>query len=131
VCTPTPTVTPTACLAQICVTKFNDANGNGTHDVGETGIAGWNIEITDLSGNVVAFMATGTNGTSCAQVAAPAMYTVLEIPQAGWTQTFPAPPGLHTTFVECGQMATLEFGNLRRPPNTPTRTPTAKGPPPD
>lgn len=129
-CTPTPTptrtasFTPTPCFAEVCVLKFNDINGNGTQDTGESGLAGWNIEITDLKGNVVAFITTGAGGTFCTGVPASTTYTVFEVPQAGWTQTFPPAPGIHTVFVECGQLVNLEFGNFQNPTATPTRTPT-------
>jgi len=124
--TPSPTATATPCLGELCLTKFNDVNGNGVQDAGEPGLAGWNIEITDPIGSVVAFVATGAAGTVCTGVPGAAPYTVFELPQAGWTQTFPPAPGLHSVFVECGQLLNLGFGNFRSPSatSTPTRTPT-------
>jgi len=58
-------------------------------------------------------------------VPASTTYTVSEVLQNGWTQTFPPAPGTHTVFVECGQLVNLEFGNFVNPTSTPTRTPTA------
>jgi CSLREA domain-containing protein len=125
--TPTNTPTPSG-HAEVCVLKFNDANGNGIQDAGESGIPGWKIEITDLSGNVVAFITTGSTGILCTGVPAPATYTVFEVPQAGWTQTFPPPPGLHTVSVANGQLLNLSFGNYRgtiTPPPPPSSTATS------
>jgi len=128
-CTPTPTrtasFTPTPCFGEVCVLKFNDANGNGMQDAGESGLSGWNVEITDVHGNVVAFITTGPGGTFCSGVPGSTAYTVFEVPQAGWTQTFPPAPGVYNVFVECGQLLNLEFGNFQNPTATPTRAPTA------
>jgi len=42
---------------------FNDANGNGVRDAGETGIAGATVRLLDASGNVVRSVATGSDGS--------------------------------------------------------------------
>ncbi|HXQ21198.1 MAG TPA: hypothetical protein VN812_05950 [Candidatus Acidoferrales bacterium] len=94
-------------------------------DAGESGLSGWNVEITDVHGNVVAFITTGPGGTFCSGVPGSTAYTVFEVPQAGWTQTFPPAPGVYNVFVECGQLLNLEFGNFQNPTATPTRAPTA------
>jgi hypothetical protein len=130
--TPTPTasatstvLTPTPSgLAEICLTKFNDLNGNGVHDAGEPGLAAWDIEITDLAGNPIKLVTTLGAGTICTGVPAAASYTIFEVPQAGWTQTAPPAPGLHVISVTPGQLLNLEFGNLRSS-SGPTATPTA------
>lgn len=101
--------------ATICVTKFNDLNGNGVQDPGEPQMQGWTIQIKDPSGNVVGTITTGTLGTppTCVSVPAPATYTVSEVLQAGWIQTAPTPvpPGTHTVTVSSGQLVNLSFGN--------------------
>ena len=139
--TPTRTAsfTPTSCFAEVCVLKFNDQDHDGFHDPGEPSIAGWLIDIADPGGNIISTLITGIQG--CTGVPASTTYTVSEVLQNGWTQTFPPAPGTHTVFVECGQLVNLEFGNFENPISTPTRTPTAtptraptntpKVPPPD
>jgi hypothetical protein len=130
--TPTPTASATHTVptptpsghAEICLTKFNDLNGNGVHDAGEPGLAGWDVEITDLAGNPIKVVTTLGAGTICTGVPAAASYTIFEVPQSGWTQTFPAAPGLHVINVAAGQLLNLEFGNVRST-NGPTATPTA------
>ncbi|WP_426954437.1 SdrD B-like domain-containing protein [Muricoccus radiodurans] len=42
---------------------FNDVNGNGIRDAGETGLAGVSVRLLDASGAVVASTTTGTGGT--------------------------------------------------------------------
>jgi hypothetical protein len=44
--------------------------------------------------------------------------------QAGWTQTFPPPPGTHNFGIDCGQLVNLQFGNMSNLTRTPTRTTT-------
>ena len=70
----------------ICGTKWNDLNGNGTHDPGELGIEDWTIKLTlpDLSTITVV---TDSNGNYCFPNLNPGHYSVEEVMQAGWTQT--------------------------------------------
>ncbi|MDX2167721.1 MAG: choice-of-anchor Q domain-containing protein [Deltaproteobacteria bacterium] len=138
--TPTPSPTPTASAtstvltptpsghAEICITKFNDLNGNGVHEAGEPGLAGWKVQISDLAGNPLILVTTLAAGTICTGVPAAATYAIFEVPQLGWTQTFPTAPGLHIVSVTPGQLLDLEFGNQRTtsgPSPTPSPTPTA------
>jgi len=104
-------------MAEICVTKFEDKNGNGVQNSGEPGLSGWQIEVTDVSGNPIPgspFTTTGT-GTICFGVPAPATYTISEGLPLGWTQTAPqpVPPGTHTVTVSPGQLVNLSFGNRK------------------
>ena len=120
---PTTTSTPTPpCSAELCVFKFNDLNGNGVHDSGEPNLAGWTIHVTDPNMNIVANMATGAQGSFCIGVPAPVAYTVSEVPQNGWTQTFPPAPGSHIFTIQCGQLVNVEFGNAEDATRTPTCT---------
>jgi len=116
-------VTPTSCNAEICASKFLDNDHDGVHDPGEPDIAGWLIHIADSGANVIATLTTGVQ--QCTGVPGMAMYTVSEVLQSGWTQTFPSPPGVHHVFVECGQLLNLEFGNFENAASTPTATSTA------
>jgi len=127
----TPTVTRTAtrtatpqCFAEVCVFKFDDQDGNGVQGPGEGGLSGWTIQIVDQSMNVVASPVTGPQGATCIGLPAPAVYTAFELPQAGWTQTFPAGGAGQLFGVECGQLLNLTFGNMSNATRTPTRTAT-------
>ncbi|HSP96600.1 MAG TPA: SdrD B-like domain-containing protein, partial [Candidatus Dormibacteraeota bacterium] len=120
--TPTPPTPTPACSAELCVFKFNDLNGDGVHDPGEPGLAGWTMHVTDPNMNVVANMATGAQGSFCIGVPAPVTYTVSEVPQNGWTQTSPPAPGSHIFTIQCGQLVNVEFGNAQDATRTPTRT---------
>jgi hypothetical protein len=101
------------------VFKFDDQDGDGFRDPSEPGLAGWTIHVTNPNMNVIT-MNTGVQGSFCIGVPAPVAYTVSEVPQNGWTQTFPSPPGTHNIFIECGQPLNIQFGN-----QSATRTATA------
>jgi hypothetical protein len=128
ICTATPTQTRTPCFGEICAVKFEDLDHDGVRDAGEPDVAGWTIQIA-LGANVVATLTTGVQ--QCTGVTGLAMYTVSEVLQSGWTQSFPPPPGTHNVFIECGQLLNLSFGNFRNATSTPTRTRTPDIPPVD
>jgi hypothetical protein len=71
--------------------KFSDLNGNGVWDPDEPGLAGWSIHLfgTDGLGNAVHETSTTDATGAYAFSVAPGTYTVCEIAQSGWTQTFP------------------------------------------
>jgi S-layer protein (TIGR01567 family) len=83
--------------------KINDTNGNGVWDQGETGLANWEIRLTDNQGKTITNM-TDSNGNYFFGGLAAGTYTVAEIPQGGWTQTFPS--GTHTVVLTAGQQVT-------------------------
>lgn len=93
-------------------TKFWDQDCDGKRDPGEPGLAGWVIKlsngdsaITDASGNYIF-----TN-------IAPGTYTLNEVNQSGWTQSYPSTPGTHTVTIATGQaINNLDFGNCRNEP---------------
>ena len=100
-------------MAELCASKFLDQDHDGLHDPGEADIAGWFIHVADPGATVIATLLTGVNG--CTLVPGMTTYTVSEVLQNGWTQTFPPPPGTHVVFLECGQVVNLEFGNVENP----------------
>ncbi len=83
--------------------KFEDANGNGTHDPGEAWLNGWTIQLIDANGNVVDEQVTmdqdlNNNGQIDPATESgwywftdvdPGQYTVREVLQDGWEQTAP------------------------------------------
>ncbi|MCB0712134.1 MAG: hypothetical protein KDD67_07375 [Ignavibacteriae bacterium] len=93
--------------AMITGTKFFDLDCDGVRDSGEVGLAGWTITLsngmvttTDGLGNY--YFNNLPSGT----------YTVNEIQQSGWTQSFPPFPGSHTVSIVNGQVTgNLDFGN--------------------
>ena len=72
--------------------KFHDLDGDGVKDAGEPGLDGWTIKLfgTDGMGNSVSLQdVTDANGEYSISVP-PGDYTVCEVLQSDWFQSFPA-----------------------------------------
>ncbi len=105
------TTTP---LGLICGTKYNDLDGNGVRSGSEPGLPGWTINLSHNPGSGVVTVPATTDGTGayCFTGLQAATYTVAEVNQTGWRQTFPAAPGTHTVVLSAGQNVTgMNFGN--------------------
>jgi hypothetical protein len=98
------------CKAEICVSKFNDLNGNGVQDPNEPPLFGWKFDIKDSQGNIIGTVTTDKEKPACRLVPAPGTYTVTEQVQSGWVPTTPNP---QTVTVQPGQTVNLQFGNTR------------------
>lgn len=103
---------------ELCVEKYNDANGNGVRDVGEGPLQGWTFTrsgggMPTLSG------ATGANGRWCAgTMLPPGSYTVTETMKSGWTSTDPGgSTPVKTAVITPNGTTTVEFGNQADGPN--------------
>jgi len=106
----------TLCTGQICGSKFHDMNGNSIWDQGEPTLSGWDIFATDTPANgpnPVSYLpvTTDANGEYCIEVPA-GTYTVSELQQPPWVQTFPTQPSTHTVTVQAGgTINNINFGN--------------------
>ena len=103
------------CPASICGTKFNDVNGDGIQNNGETGLPNWtiNLNYTDAAGTPVTLTTTtDADGNYCFNNLPAMTYTFSETQQSGWTQTYPAAPGTYSVTLTEGQSVTgKNFGN--------------------
>ena len=125
------------CL-QIC--KYEDKNGNGQKDSGESYLSGWEFTVTNSNGYSKTVTTGGSGGTCgdgdyCVTICdlAAGNYTITETPQSGWTNTDPADGSLtKTVTVECGTTRRSSSGTSRdatvvsRYVNTRIRMATAK-----
>jgi uncharacterized repeat protein (TIGR01451 family) len=94
--------------------KFEDLNGNGAKDSGEPGLAGWTIKLMN-GATEVASAVTADDGSYSFTGIVPGSYTVEEVLQAGWLQTYPAAPGTHAINLVPGANGPkdLDFGNWK------------------
>ena len=95
--------------------KFNDINGNGVQDAGETGISG--VTIT-LSGNGLSrTVVTSSDGSFSFNQVPFGTYTVTETVPAGFKQTAPPSPGTISATLDFGHQTVtgLLFGNQALP----------------
>jgi hypothetical protein len=67
---------------------FHDVNANGVKNAGEPGLPNWSVQIT---GNMYGpnSAVTDANGNWTIENIGPGSHVISEVPQAGWTQTFP------------------------------------------
>jgi len=109
--------------------KFNDLNANGVWDVGEPGLNGWTINLVgssiDDKGHAHAVsMSTVTaddgdgNPGYYSFTALPGNYTVSEVLQPGWAQTYPGGAGTYVISLGNGQLdLDNNFGNVQYVPD--------------
>src|SRR5262249_15465477 len=69
--------------------KWEDVNGNHVRDAGDNPLSGWEIRLYDGSGNQIATTTTGVNGAYSFGPLGPGTFTVCEVLQTGWQQTYP------------------------------------------
>jgi hypothetical protein len=104
-------------LGTISGTKFEDSDGDGQRDSGESGVSGFQI-FADLNQNGVRdsgepFGTTDSAGRYSFQVP-PGTYQVREVVPSGWSQTFPS-GGFHSVSVPSpgALISGIDFGNQR------------------
>ncbi|WP_293129017.1 SdrD B-like domain-containing protein [Microcoleus sp. bin38.metabat.b11b12b14.051] len=113
---PTPVTTPTPVQqSSISGIKFNDDNGNGTQDAGETGVSGV-LVFLDANGNNSLdsgeiTVTTDSSGNYSFTNLNAGTYNVREVQRTGWTQTTtnPAPINLRSGESRSG----INFGNFQ------------------
>jgi protocatechuate 3,4-dioxygenase beta subunit len=100
-----------AAMAGIHGRKFYDANNNGQHDPGEQGLPNWTITLVDSNGLPIS-TTTNAQGRYWFTELLTDTYTISEVQQNGWTQTFPISPSVYTVlYVPSQSIDNLDFGN--------------------
>jgi cysteine-rich repeat protein len=114
-CEPDCTRTRRTDSGNICVTKFDDLDGDGREGPAEPWLSGWRFDIKNAQGTTVGTVTSDEQNPACLSVPAfppaPATYTITEELQPGWTTTTPNP---QTVTVSAGQTVNVSFGNRRR-----------------
>jgi hypothetical protein len=89
---------------------FLDMNGNSSKDEGESGLQNWSISI---SGPVTTSSTTDENGNYTFTNLLAGDYTVSEVVQNGWTQTYPSETLTYSVNIISGANSTEKnFGNF-------------------
>ena len=110
------TITVSGGTGSITGTKFEDHDGDGVRDAGETGLAGWTIYL-DADNNSVfgageISTVTGADGGYSFLDLNPGAYTVREVALTGWVQTAPGASGHAATVVSGETSDGIDFGNF-------------------
>ena len=98
-------------FGQLCVSKYEDLDGDGQADPNEPPLAGWTFTVSSGASG-----ATGASGRICMKLPIGG-HTVTETMQPGWVSTDPgggAPS--KPVYIAAGQTVALQFGNRRLPP---------------
>jgi Bacterial Ig domain len=104
---------------EIKARAYHDLNGNGQHDSGEPWLRGWSMQVYLNATVPVANGVTGTNGTASFPNLQAQIYTVCEVPPAGWHTTNPI--AINPTYgkpcftvnLNPGQEIPVLFGNSK------------------
>ena len=94
---------------------YQDTNGNGALDSGESGIQGWTVDLEDTNGNVLKTFTTGANGLYSFTTLGPGTYRIREVAPAGWLQTTANPAdivnasGVNPTSVNFGNFQLISI----------------------
>ncbi len=110
--TPTPTPTATPSTGAISACAWDDANGNGMIDDGETDLGNVNIHVRDRHGILIFSGRTSALDGCIAFVVSPGKYNVQETDPAGYLSTT---PNNQIVNVQAGTFATAVFGDMVAP----------------
>jgi hypothetical protein len=75
---------------------YNDLNGSGSQDAGEPSLSGWEVDVKDSGGKVVASAFTDSSGNYTVTGVGPGSFTLSEVVQGGWAQIQPVNPGYYS-----------------------------------
>ena len=87
---------------------FNDLNGNGTRDNGESGVENWKIRI---AGSKDDSTLSDINGNYIFQKISAGSFTITQDVQSDWVQTKPSSFGSYNFTVVSEQLTGLDFGS--------------------
>ena len=98
---------------------FNDLNGNGTQDAGETNLEGFTLQLSK-TGEPTKSLATDLSGGYTFRDLCDGAYTLTLTPKTGWEQTSPVSPGTYSLNLTGGASLTNnDFGVKASPSPTP------------
>ncbi|QDV68641.1 Serine-aspartate repeat-containing protein D precursor [Rosistilla carotiformis] len=102
-------------LTTVSGVKFDDINGDGIKDAGESGLEGWTIYIdTNDNGQLDNFehrVATASDGTYAFTNLTPGSYRLREVGRAGWINTLPATGFVDLSTTSGSTITDIDFGN--------------------
>ncbi len=89
---------------------YHDLNGNGSKDVGEPGLEGWEVKIT---GNLNLTTLTNVDGIYEFNALENGTFTLSETIQSGWACVTPGTSGEYTVVLAGDESVVRDFGNFK------------------
>ena len=99
---------------------FNDQNGDGTIDPGDSGFSGWTVNLLNSQHQVTATTTTNSSGGYSFTAVGPGAQTIQEVPQTGpggvpFIPTIPSTGTIAITPASGVNQSGLNFGNILQP----------------
>jgi protocatechuate 3,4-dioxygenase beta subunit len=99
---------------------YNDLNGDGMIDPGDTGFSGWTVNLLNSQDKVIATTTTDSNGNYSFAGVGPGAQTLQEVPQNGpgnvpYLPTVPSTGTIAITPTSGTNRSGLNFGNILQP----------------
>ncbi|MEZ4918669.1 MAG: SdrD B-like domain-containing protein [Saprospiraceae bacterium] len=103
---------PSGCCGMISGVKFEDTNCDGIKDPFDPELCNWTINLKDASGAIIQTTTTNGGGFYTFTGLCPGTYTVEEVQQNCWQQSYPA-SGTHTVTIQTSNhiITGVDFGN--------------------
>ncbi|CAN1499052.1 hypothetical protein MCEMIH16_00439 [Caulobacteraceae bacterium] len=100
---------------KVCVTKYNDVNGDGVRQSGEPGLTGWNFTVRNVNGVAVTTLTSTSGYPACSPfILPPGNYTIEEVlTGTAWKNTDPGGGAIEPFTVAAGGTANAVFGNVQ------------------
>jgi YD repeat-containing protein len=92
---------------------FADLNNDGKFDSGDPGLSGWNVDLLNSAGKVVATTTTNSIGDYTFTGVGPGTYTIAELLQPGYVNTAPSSGSLNVTTTSGGTFSEEDFGAFK------------------
>ena len=89
---------------------YNDLNGNGTLDSGETGLSGWTVKLLGSSDQLITTATTDSAGHYAFTGIGPGSYTIQVVPQSGYSSTSATSITVDPTSGQ--NVTTADFGEI-------------------
>ncbi len=100
---------------KVCVTKYNDLNGDGVRQSNEPGLTGWIFNVKNANGATVTTLTSTSGYPACSPfILPPGAYTIEEVlPATGWMNTDPGGPAIESFTIAAGGTYNAVFGNFK------------------
>lgn len=100
-------------FGMVAGTVFNDLNNNRLLDLGESGLPGWKVLLKNSLGDPIDSALSHSDGGYSFRIPYTGSYTLSEVLDTGWIQTYPPGLGTQSFAITTGDyLGGMNFGNM-------------------